>query len=96
LMLGIFPESTYKSMSAALDPGDRFVLYTDGILEAPNASGEEFGMDRFKNFLAEHAARTAQEFCDALVQRVADWCGENGEREQHDDLTLIVIDYKIA
>ncbi len=94
LMLGIFPEGAYKSMTAALEPGDRFVLYTDGIAEAPSLSGEEFGMERFKSFLAEHAASSAQELCDALITNVTAWCGST--REQHDDLTLIVVDYKAA
>jgi sigma-B regulation protein RsbU (phosphoserine phosphatase) len=95
LMLGIFPEGSYKSMTTPLEPGDRFVLYTDGITEAPSLSGEEFGMDRFKSFLAEHAGRSAQELCDALVKHVTAWSG-NSTREQHDDLTLIVVDYKAA
>jgi sigma-B regulation protein RsbU (phosphoserine phosphatase) len=95
LMLGIFPEGAYKSMTTPLDPGDRFVLYTDGITEAPSLSGEEFGMDRFKSFLAEHAGSPAQELCDALVKHVTAWSG-SGAREQHDDLTLIVVDYKAA
>jgi sigma-B regulation protein RsbU (phosphoserine phosphatase) len=94
LMLGIFPEGEYKSMTAALEPGDRFVLYTDGIAEAPSVSGEEFGMDRFKHFLAEHAGSSAQELCDALIKHVTAWSGST--REQHDDLTLIVVDYKAA
>jgi sigma-B regulation protein RsbU (phosphoserine phosphatase) len=95
LMLGIFPEGTYKSMTAALEPGDRFVLYTDGVTEAPSPMNEEFGMERFKDFLAQNAARPAQEFCDAMVEKIAAWCGNSG-KEQHDDLTLIVVDYKTA
>ena len=95
LMLGICPEGTYKGMTAALEPGDRFVLYTDGITEAPSLSGEEFGMERFKSFLAEHAKSSAQELCDALVKHVTAWSGTRS-REQHDDLTLIVVDYKAA
>jgi phosphoserine phosphatase RsbU/P len=95
LMLGLFPEGTYKSMTTALEPGDRFILYTDGITEAPSSSGEEFGMERFKRFLAEHAGLSALELCDAMVSCVAEWCGSSA-REQHDDLTLIVVDYKTA
>jgi sigma-B regulation protein RsbU (phosphoserine phosphatase) len=93
LMLGIFPESEYKSLSASLNTGDRFVLYTDGITEAPSASGEEFGMERLKNFLAENTAQPPQEFCDRLIASVGAWCGTNA-REQHDDETLMVVDYK--
>jgi len=95
LMLGIFPEGAYKCLRATLEPGDRFVLYTDGITEAPTVSGEEFGMERFKSFLAEHAGSSAQELCDALVKRVTSWSGSSA-RGQHDDLTLIVVDYKAA
>ena len=94
-MLGIFPEGAYKSMTAALEPGDRFVLYTDGIAEAPSLSGEEFGMERFKDFMTQNSGRSAQDFCDGLIQHVAAWCGSSS-REQHDDLTLIVVDYKAA
>jgi sigma-B regulation protein RsbU (phosphoserine phosphatase) len=95
LMLGIFPEGTYQSVAATLEPGDRFVLYTDGITEAPSPLDEEFGLERFKDFLAQNAARSAQEFCDAMIEKIAAWCGNTG-REQHDDLTLIVVDYKAA
>jgi serine phosphatase RsbU (regulator of sigma subunit) len=95
LMLGIFPEGAYKSLTAALNSGDRFVLYTDGIPEAPSASGEEFGMERFKDFLQQNSGHSTQELCDLLIQHLSVWCG-NGTREQHDDLTLIVVDYKAA
>jgi phosphoserine phosphatase RsbU/P len=95
LMLGIFPEGAYKSLTAALNSGDRFILYTDGIPEAPSASGEEFGMERFKDFLQQNSGHSTQELCDLLIQQLTAWCG-NGTREQHDDLTLIVVDYKAA
>ena len=94
-MLGIFPEGAYKSLTAKLNSGDRFVLYTDGIPEAPSASGEEFGMERFKDFLQQNSGHSTQELCDLLIQHLSVWCG-NGTREQHDDLTLIVVDYKAA
>jgi serine phosphatase RsbU (regulator of sigma subunit) len=81
-------------MTGSLEPGDRFVLYTDGIPEAPTLSGEEFGMERFKSFLAEHAGSSAQELCDALMKHLTAWSGST--RERHDDLTLIVVDYKAA
>lgn len=91
LILGIIPEGSYKSTSSAAGTGDRFVLYTDGILEAPNSAGEEFGMERLKNFLAENAILPAQQFCDALISTISNWCGKAAS-EHRDDLTLIVID----
>jgi sigma-B regulation protein RsbU (phosphoserine phosphatase) len=95
LMLGIFPEGAYKSLTATLNSGDRFILYTDGIPEAPSASGEEFGMERFKDFLQQNSGHSTQELCDLLIQQLTAWCG-NSAKEQHDDLTLIVVDYKAA
>jgi sigma-B regulation protein RsbU (phosphoserine phosphatase) len=95
LMLGIFPERAYKSLTATLNSGDRFILYTDGIPEAPSASGEEFGMERFKDFLQQNSGHSTQELCDLLIQQLAAWCG-NSAKEQHDDLTLVVVDYKAA
>ncbi|HEY4676882.1 MAG TPA: SpoIIE family protein phosphatase [Candidatus Angelobacter sp.] len=95
LMLGIFPEGAYKSLNATLNSGDRFILYTDGITEAPSASGEEFGMERIKDFLQQNSGHSTQELCDGLIHQVAAWCGSSA-REQHDDLTLIVVDYKAA
>jgi phosphoserine phosphatase RsbU/P len=95
LMLGIFPEGVYKSLNATLNSGDRFILYTDGITEAPSASGEEFGMERLKDFLQQNSGHSTQELCDLLIHQVAAWCGSRA-KEQHDDLTLIVVDYRAA
>src|SRR6478752_1972983 len=95
LMLGIFPEGAYKSLTATLNSGDRFILYTDGITEAPSPSGEEFGMERLKDFLQQNSGHSTQEVCDLLIRQVAAWCA-GGPQEQHDDLTLIVVDYKAA
>ena len=90
LPLGIFADCGYTAKSASLGSGDRCVLYTDGLLEAPCPSGEEFGPERLTSFLTEHASLTAQAFCDKLVQRVSDWCGPL--QQAHDDLTIVVVD----
>jgi len=91
LLLGIFPSSTYTAKTAPWAPGDRCLLYTDGLLEAPGSSGEEFGPERLKLFIAEHKALPAQALCDALVERLSEWQG-NG-REPHDDVTVVVVDF---
>jgi phosphoserine phosphatase RsbU/P len=93
LFLGAFPDCAYKDVTFDFEPGDRCVLYTDGILEAPNAQGEEFGNERLREFLASYAQLPAQEFCDALLARIEQWCGRGENKEQHDDLTLVAVDY---
>jgi phosphoserine phosphatase RsbU/P len=89
-VLGIFAESAYRSIRSSVEPGDRFILYTDGILEAPSPSGEEFGLERLKGFTEQFSARSRQEFCDSLMARLEAWCGKIGLA--HDDLTVIVVD----
>src|SRR5215469_3116964 len=51
LVLGIFDEATYKTLELPLEPGDRHVLYTDGIPEAANPAKEFYGTDRFMCFM---------------------------------------------
>ncbi len=91
LPLGIFPDSSYKARTAPLSHGDRCLLYTDGLLETSCPSGEEFGLERLQDFLAEKWALSAETFCDALAHEAADWRGESGQ--QQDDVTIVAIDF---
>ena len=91
LLLGILPNAGYTEKTTPLERGDRCVLYTDGLLEATCPAGEEFGPDRLQHFLAENASLAANAFCDALVQKLADWRGETGQ--QQDDLTIVAVDF---
>jgi sigma-B regulation protein RsbU (phosphoserine phosphatase) len=94
LFLGAFPECEYTTVRAGFAPGDRCLMYTDGILEAPNQSQEEFGAERLQEFIAANARLSAKEFCDALVGRVEEWCNRSAAAEAHDDLTVLVLDFK--
>lgn len=89
--LGIFPDGAYHARQLPLATGDRCVLYTDGLLEAPSPSGEEFGAERLIAFVAEQASLAPQPFCDKLVARVSEWQGKS--QHAHDDLTIVVVDF---
>jgi len=91
LLLGIFPNAGYTEKTTRLERGDRCVLYTDGLLEATCPAGEEFGSERLQDFVAENASQPASAFCDALLQKLADWRGEKGQ--QQDDLTIVAVDF---
>jgi sigma-B regulation protein RsbU (phosphoserine phosphatase) len=67
LMLGMFPESVYSSVEILFGPGDRCLLYTDGILEAKNAAQEHFGKSRCKQLLETHHELPAARFADILL-----------------------------
>jgi serine phosphatase RsbU (regulator of sigma subunit) len=92
LMLGLFPEATYSSVELPLDPGDRVLLFTDGILEAMNSAREEFGKSRLKKFLAASSS-SASHFADALLLELRRWSGAEAQRTHDDDITLLVLDF---
>jgi phosphoserine phosphatase RsbU/P len=92
LMLGLFPEATYSSLEIQLDPGDRIMLYTDGILESMNAAREEFGKSRLKKFLGA-SAFSASHVADALLVELRRWSSTDLGRAQDDDITLLVLDF---
>ena len=94
LMLGMFPEAVYSSVEIRVGPGDRCLLYTDGILEAKNAAREEFGKSRCKQFLETHREIPAARFASTLLDNVAGFSGYNSARAQEDDITLIVVDFQ--
>jgi sigma-B regulation protein RsbU (phosphoserine phosphatase) len=94
LMLGMFPSCDYKTFTCSFDDSDRCLLYTDGVVEAPNAAGEEFGGDRLQSFLASHASSSAAAFCDQLMAQITGWRGRKNGNDLHDDITIVVIDFK--
>jgi sigma-B regulation protein RsbU (phosphoserine phosphatase) len=91
LLMGVRPAEHYANIPIDLQPGDRFVLYTDGIPEASNSAAEFFGEDRLKAFIEDGESLTADAFADALLARLAQWSGSSSGA-QTDDITLVVVD----
>lgn len=94
IVLGILEESTYGALEIPLEPGDRQVLYTDGILEAANPVQEMFGVEQFMRFLESSKSLNAGQFADALLAKIDRWTGQSSEQGQQDDLTLVLFDFK--
>ncbi len=86
-VLGVFPSWNYQDFSVNLKSGDRLLLFTDGITEAEDAQGEEFGVDRVAAFGKAHAASSAAELNKQLLTQVSDFCGAQFQ----DDATLVVL-----
>jgi sigma-B regulation protein RsbU (phosphoserine phosphatase) len=86
-VLGVLPAGTYESGTSAFGPGDRLILYTDGITEARSETDEEFGDERLLSMALEHRACSAPALQARLVDAVATFTG----RRFTDDATLMVL-----
>ena len=87
-VVGIFEHCAYEQATVEMRPGDLLLAYTDGLSEALNAAGKEFGEVRVREALAETAGLSVDEIRDELVRRVTEWAGDE---PQHDDLTFVVM-----
>ena len=94
LVLGMVEEATYDALEFPLEPGDRYVLYTDGVLEATNSAQEQFGADRFMRFIENHKHLAADQFSETFLTELSRWSNQTAEQGQQDDITLLVIDFK--
>jgi len=88
LPLGLFSQATYNESTVQLSPGDVVVMFSDGIVEAESAAGEQFGIGRLRSITASAAAGPAREIVAAIRSAVREH--ENGGRPD-DDQTLFVV-----
>lgn len=86
-MLGAFADGIWESAEVVLNPGDLLVLYTDGVTEAQDPTGDFWGEERLNAFLAQHRALGCAELAEALIQRVREFEGSTGPS---DDITLLL------
>jgi len=86
-VLGVFPDQHYFGGEIELSSGDTLVFFTDGVTEARNASGEEFGEERLQELLTLGAHFSARELRDLIMAAV----GEFSDGPVHDDATMMVV-----
>jgi len=91
LFLGKFDFATYSSVEIPLSAGDRGLLYTDGISEANNPDGVEFGSERFRQFLADEKNESANQLLDGLLKELACWSAREQGEDLDDDITMVAI-----
>jgi serine phosphatase RsbU (regulator of sigma subunit) len=88
LPLGITPEATFPSFEITLEPDDTLVLFTDGVVEAFNSTGEEFSDNRWLNIIRGLPNLSAQQTLQYLMKSVEDFVGAT---RQSDDITCLVL-----
>jgi phosphoserine phosphatase RsbU/P len=91
LFLGMFDFATYSSVKVPLAPGDRALLYTDGISETNNPEGAEFGSERFRQFLEAQKNGSANQLADSLLEELARWSARGENQDLDDDITMVTI-----
>ena len=87
LIVGTFDESVYDQGEIDLRPGDRLVMFTDGLSEAGNGNDEEFGEERLAEASRCNRQLSAEALHRCLLDRVTDFCGSEFE----DDATVLVV-----
>jgi sigma-B regulation protein RsbU (phosphoserine phosphatase) len=86
--LGIFDDVTYDEWSVVLDPGDILVFQSDGLSEALNPQGAQFGVPRLARLVETHAGLTSDELADRLMHEVHEF---TRHAPLQDDRTLVVM-----
>ncbi len=92
IFLGQFDHARYRNTCVSVAPGDRVLLYTDGIVEATNREGEFFDDDRLKAFMARNSEAGAGRFADDLLEHLKAWAKHQPSAGFDDDVTLVVVD----
>jgi sigma-B regulation protein RsbU (phosphoserine phosphatase) len=88
LPLGLLPVGDYAAEELTLEPGDGLLIYTDGITEATNPAGEEYGLERLSRFLSARRKDHAEDLIDALELELE---GFASGVPYGDDRTLLVL-----
>jgi phosphoserine phosphatase RsbU/P len=90
LLFGVDARSEYPVCQFPLLAGDRFLLYTDGVTEPENQTGQPFGESRLELIMRDYQQRSVAEFCELLPAEIRAW--QSSSVAQQDDMTLIVVD----
>ena len=85
--IGLSPEEICELASADLAAGDVIVFYTDGVTEAVNRLGEEFGLERLSTLVRRGSSLSAEELMIDIYNTAADFCGD----DFNDDVTILVV-----
>jgi sigma-B regulation protein RsbU (phosphoserine phosphatase) len=85
--VGMFPNFTYEESVVQLDPGDLVLAYTDGVVEAVNPAGEEWGVEGLRRAAIESKTHNADDMVEAIFASM----DEFSRGRQTDDATVIVL-----
>jgi sigma-B regulation protein RsbU (phosphoserine phosphatase) len=90
-LLGVMAEEMYVERVVDLEPGDRLVLFTDGVADCRDERGETFGHDRVRDLLPSLAKGTAAQVTEGYVKELNRF---RGDAKRVDDMTLVVAEIR--
>jgi phosphoserine phosphatase RsbU/P len=90
LLIGVAQKTEYPVSRLALQPPDRILIYTDGVIEPESRDGESFGSRRLGEVVRAHGSRPGSELSHGIISELRNWMPPSAG--QQDDITLIVID----
>jgi sigma-B regulation protein RsbU (phosphoserine phosphatase) len=90
LLFGMLEDCDYPVRTMTIEPDERFLLYTDGVIESENGHGEFFGDSRLEEVVRRNQGRPPSECSDALLAEIGRW--RPPSVPQQDDITLVIVD----
>ncbi|HYE36406.1 PAS domain S-box protein [Methylocaldum sp.] len=88
LILGVKRDVIFEEKTLILEPGDRLLLYTDGVIEAQNEQGEFFGISRLCNVFSADRSESPETTIGKLLDELRAFCGKS---EFEDDITMVIL-----
>ena len=93
IILGMFEQAAFDEETIHLQSGEMVVVFSDGVSEALNDAGDEFGDERLLDLIDRHRHLSPQGLLEALMAGLRDFCGR---AVQNDDVTLMIVRYEGA
>lgn len=88
MVLGFQEEANYNQESIALEKGDLFVIYSDGVTEAGDPAEESFDEWRLEEIIKKNRDKSSRELIEAIIEAIESF---SGQKVQRDDMTLLVV-----
>jgi serine phosphatase RsbU (regulator of sigma subunit) len=89
--LGLVPGEEYGGGTVRLNDGDAFIFFTDGVYEAANVHGEEFGLNQLERVIRTNVYRSSKDILDAVIDAIGHFAGE---QPVADDVCLVAVDVR--
>jgi serine phosphatase RsbU (regulator of sigma subunit) len=89
--LGLISYANFPAVETMLVPGDKVVIYSDGVTEARGQGSEFYGVDRLLRVIGANAAASWEQLHDAILENVQAFTKDT---PQADDVTLVVLEYR--